>query len=275
MTIDRYAVMGNPIAHSKSPQIHQLFARQTGQKLSYEAILVPVDGLGLAIREFFSANGKGLNITVPFKLEAWQLADKLSGRATLAGAVNTLAWQANGILYGDNTDGIGLVNDLTHNLHVALQGKRVLLLGAGGAARGVLGPLLEQQPQCLVIANRTAERAKQLAEQFTQLGQLRGCGLEALANLEFDLVINATAAGLSGEIPPLPNGVIGSHTRCYDMMYGSAPTAFVNYARQHGARDAFDGLGMLVEQAAASFHLWRGIRPETGNVIEALRDQRI
>jgi shikimate dehydrogenase len=178
-----------------------------------------------------------------------------------------------GTLCGDNTDGTGLIRDLIENLHIALQDKRILLLGAGGAARGVLTPLLEQQPRCMVIANRTAHRAEQLAEQFSDLGALRGCGLDALEGLEFDLVINATAAGLSGQIPPLPNSVIAGHTTCYDMMYGSTHTAFINYARQQGAHGAFDGLGMLVEQAAESFLIWRGIRPETRQVIESLRHQ--
>ena len=271
--VDRYAVMGNPIAHSKSPQIHQLFARQTNQSISYEAILVEKDRFGEAVADFLAAGGKGLNVTVPFKQEAWQLADESSSRARRAGAVNTLMARSDGTLFGDNTDGIGLVRDLTVNLAINLAGKRILMLGAGGAARGVLEPLLAEQPSALVIANRTAERAEELARVFADLGDLRGCGFPVLAGEKFDLVINATAAGLRGEVPDLPEGVIGPQTRCYDMVYGSTPTAFMQYARARGARCAFDGLGMLVEQAAESFRLWRGVSPRTAPVIELLRRQ--
>jgi shikimate dehydrogenase len=269
--VDRYAVMGNPIAHSKSPQIHRLFAQQTGQSLSYQAILVEKHRFAEAVAEFLTAGGKGLNVTVPFKQEAWQIADQLSARAQRAGAVNTLMLREPGSLFGDNTDGVGLVRDLTANLAVELSGKRLLLLGAGGAARGVLGPLLEQQPTHLVIANRTAERAEQLSDLFSDIGALTGCGFAALGGEAFDVVINATAAGLRGEVPDLPEGIIGPQTCCYDMMYGSAPTAFMRYAQQRGARRAFDGLGMLVEQAAESFRLWRGVKPATGPVIDFLR----
>lgn len=269
--VDRYAVMGNPIAHSKSPQIHRLFAQQTGQSLSYQAILVEKHRFAEAVAEFLTAGGKGLNVTVPFKQEAWQIADQLSARAQRAGAVNTLMLREPGSLFGDNTDGVGLVRDLTANLAVELSGKRLLLLGAGGAARGVLGPLLEQQPTHLVIANRTAERAEQLSDLFSDIGALTGCGFAALGGEAFDVVINATAAGLRGEVPDLPEGIIGPQTCCYDMMYGSAPTAFMRYAQQRGARRAFDGLGMLVEQAAESFRLWRGVNPATGPVIDFLR----
>jgi shikimate dehydrogenase len=271
--VDRYAVMGNPIAHSKSPQIHQLFAQQTGQSISYQAILVEKHRFAEAVAEFLAAGGKGLNITVPFKQEAWQIADQLSARAQRAGAVNTLMLREPGTLLGDNTDGVGLVRDLTANLAVELAGKRLLMLGAGGAARGVLAPLLEQEPTHLVIANRTPERAEQLSGLFSDLGELTGCGFDALGGEAFDVVINATAAGLKGEVPQLPEGIIGPETCCYDMMYGSAPTAFMRYAQQRGARRAFDGLGMLVEQAAESFRLWRGVNPETGPVIDFLRHQ--
>jgi len=271
--VDRYAVMGNPIAHSKSPQIHQLFAQQTGQSISYQAILVEKHGFAEAVAEFLTAGGKGLNVTVPFKQEAWQLADQLSARAQRAGAVNTLMLRESGSLLGDNTDGVGLVRDLTANLAVELAGKRLLILGAGGAARGVLAPLLEQDPTHLVIANRTAERAEELSGLFSDLGDLKGCGFDALGGEAFDVVINATAAGLQGEVPDLPEGLIGPETCCYDMVYGSAPTAFMRYAQQCGARCTFDGLGMLVEQAAESFRLWRGVSPETGPVIDFLRHQ--
>jgi len=269
--VDRYAVMGNPVAHSKSPRIHRLFARQTGQSISYQAILVEKDRFAEAGAEFLATGGKGLNVTVPFKQEAWQLADELSSRAQRAGAVNTLMARSDGTLFGDNTDGTGLVRDLTGNLAIELAGKRILMLGAGGAARGVAGPLLAEQPTALVIANRTSERAVELANLFADLGKLRGCGFTALAGETFDLVINATAAGLQGQVPEIPDGVIGPETCCYDMVYGSAPTAFMQYAWTKGARCAFDGLGMLVEQAAESFRLWRGVSPSTGPVIELLR----
>lgn len=271
--VDRYAVMGNPIAHSKSPQIHRLFAQQTGQSISYQAILVEKQRFAEAVAEFLTAGGKGLNITVPFKQEAWKIADQLSARAQRAGAVNTLMLREPGSLFGDNTDGVGLVRDLTENLAVELAGKRLLVLGAGGAARGVLAPLLEQEPTHLVIANRTAQRAEQLSDLFSDLGALTGCGFDALGGAAFDVVINATAAGLRGEVPDLPEGLIGPETCCYDMMYGSAPTAFMRYAQQRGARRTFDGLGMLVEQAAESFRLWRGVSPATGPVIDFLRQQ--
>jgi len=268
---DCYAVMGNPIAHSLSPRIHHLFARQTGQSLSYDALLVEADGFAHAVAAFLIAGGKGLNVTVPFKQEAYELADELSPRAQRAGAVNTLLIHDDGTLLGDNTDGVGLVRDLTRNLNLTLSGKQILLLGAGGAARGVLAPLLEQKPARLLIANRTPERAKQLANSFSDLGAVKGCGFQALSGPGFDIVINATAAGLQGQVPDLPGDVIDPHSCCYDMMYGSLPTAFMHYAQQHGAQRTFDGLGMLVEQAAESFLIWRGLRPDTGPVIEALR----
>lgn len=268
---DCYAVMGNPIAHSQSPLIHRLFARQTGQSLGYDALLVERHGFSQAVAAFQSAGGKGLNITVPFKQEACEIADELSPRAQRATAVNTLLVRDDGTLFGDNTDGVGLVRDLTRNLKLTIAGKRILLLGAGGAARGVLAPLLEQKPSRLLIANRTAERAEQLADSFADLGDLEGCGFAPLSGRSFDIVINATAAGLQGQVPDLPAGVIAPDTCCYDMMYGSEPTAFMRYAQQRGARNTFDGLGMLVEQAAESFLIWRGRLPLTPPVIEALR----
>jgi len=270
--VDRYAVMGNPIGHSKSPQIHRMFAAQTGQSVSYEAILVEKGSFAQAVAAFGQTGGKGLNITVPFKQEAFQLADELSPRAQRAGAVNTLLFREDGTLYGDNTDGVGLVRDLTVNLRIALSGKSILMLGAGGAARGVLAPLLEQQPSRLVIANRTVDRAEQLVQLFSDIGQLEGCGFAALKGSVFDVVINATAAGLQGQVPNLPEGVITAGTCCYDMMYGSEPTAFMRYAHGCGCQQAYDGLGMLVEQAAESFRLWRGVFPQTTPVIDALRN---
>jgi shikimate dehydrogenase len=267
--------MGNPIAHSLSPRIHHLFAQQTGQSLSYEALLVEADSFPQAVAAFQKAGGKGLNVTVPFKQEAYEIADVLSPRAQRAGAVNTLSIGDDGKLCGDNTDGVGLVRDLTENLKLTLTGKQILLVGAGGAARGVLAPLLAQRPSRLFIGNRTPERAEQLAAAFTDLGDVAGCGFDALSGLSFDIVINATAAGLQGDVPELPDSVIATHSCCYDMMYGSEPTAFVRHAQQRGAKSSFDGLGMLVEQAAESFLIWRGVLPDTRPVIEALRQQAL
>jgi len=261
---DRYAVFGHPIAHSKSPQIHAAFARQTGQDMTYEAILVPLDGFAASVAQFIAAGGRGANVTVPFKEEAFRLANRLNPRARRAGAVNTLIFD-DGIL-GDNTDGAGLVADLTRNLHCTLAGRRILLLGAGGGARGVVEPLLDQQPAALVIANRTVGRAQELAELFDR--GVRACGFDALDE-PFDLVINATAASLAGELPPLSPRVFTPDTLAYDMMYGR-DTPFLALARTHGAATA-DGLGMLVEQAAEAFWLWRGVRPDTAPVIAALR----
>jgi shikimate dehydrogenase len=261
---DRYAVFGHPIAHSKSPQIHAAFARQTGQDMTYEAILVPLDGFADSMAQFIAAGGRGANVTVPFKEEAFRLASRLNPRARRAGAVNTLVFE-DGVL-GDNTDGAGLVADLTRNLHCTLAGRRILLLGAGGAARGVIEPLLDQSPAELVIANRTIDRAQELAELFDR--GVRACGFDALDE-PFDLVINATAASLAGELPPLSPRVFTPDTLAYDMMYGR-DTPFLAFARMHGAATA-DGLGMLVEQAAEAFWLWRGVRPDTASVIAALR----
>jgi shikimate dehydrogenase len=262
---DRYAVFGHPIAHSKSPQIHAAFARQTGQDMTYEAILAPLDGFADSIAQFVTAGGRGANVTVPFKEEAYTLAQRLSPRAQRAGAVNTLVFNAEGIL-GDNTDGAGLVADLTRNLNRTLAGKRILLLGAGGAARGVIEPLLEQQPAALVIANRTVSRAQELADLFGH--GVAACSFEA-ANTPFDLIINATAASLAGELPPLSANAFNATTLAYDMMYGR-DTPFLSFARTQGAATA-DGLGMLVEQAAEAFFVWRGVRPDTAAVIASLR----
>jgi len=262
---DRYAVFGHPVAHSKSPLIHAAFARQTGQDIAYEAILAPLDGFAGSVAAFVAAGGRGANVTVPFKEKAYALANRLTPRAQRAGAVNTLKFESDGIL-GDNTDGTGLVADLTRNLHRTLAGKRILLLGAGGAARGAIGPLLDQQPAALVIANRTVSRAQELANLFGR--SVRACGFDA-ADTPFDLVINATAASLAGELPPLSPRVFATGSLAYDMMYGR-DTPFLSFARTHGAATA-DGLGMLVEQAAEAFHVWRGIRPDTAPVIAALR----
>jgi shikimate dehydrogenase len=268
MTPDRYAVIGNPIAHSKSPFIHTLFAEQTGQAMTYERILAPLDGFRETVLRFRAEGGRGMNVTVPFKLEAAELCDHLSERAARAGAVNTLIFQADGTIEGDNTDGAGLVRDLLGH-GVRIEGQRVLILGAGGAVRGVLAPLLAERPAALVIANRTADKAEQLAADFADLGPVHGCGFEALAG-PFDLIINGTSASLTGELPPLPDDLLGKGAVAYDMAYGSEPTPFQRWAQAHGARLALDGLGMLVEQAAESFYRWRGVRPETAPVRQAL-----
>jgi shikimate dehydrogenase len=271
---DRYAVMGNPIAHSKSPRIHTLFATQFGHDIEYRAILVEPGHFTRAVAEFLAESGKGLNITVPFKEEAWALAATRSARAQRAGAVNTLVLDPSGSHYGENTDGAGLVRDLRNNHGCELAGSRVLLLGAGGAARGVIGPLLDEQPARLVIANRTPGKAIELARSFRDSGLVEGCGLEALAGRSFDIIINATAAGLRGEVPDLPPGVVQAQSWCYDMMYADEPTAFMRWAQARGVRKSLDGLGMLVEQAAEAFFLWRGVRPDTEPVIRILRQRR-
>lgn len=268
---DRYAVMGNPIGHSKSPQIHAQFAAQTSQRMSYEAMLVELGEFPTAVAAFHAAGGKGLNITVPFKQEAWQLTQQRTPRAERAGAVNTLWWNEQGKLSGDTTDGVGLIHDLRNNHGLNLAGLRILLLGAGGAARGVVEPLLAEHPRELVIANRTAAKATDLVTLFQPLGPVSSRDFGALSTDQFDLVINATATGLSGAVPPIPNTVFAKHAWAYDMMYATEPTAFVRWALLAGAAQARDGLGMLVEQAAEAFWIWRGVRPETGPVIKQLR----
>lgn len=267
---DKYAVFGNPIAHSKSPEIHKTFAELTGEAVIYEKQLVDIDGFEVAAEEFFKS-GKGLNITVPFKLEAYSFAAKLTERARRAGAVNTLALQDDGTVLGDNTDGFGMVSDIVDNLGWKIKDKKVLILGAGGAVRGILQPLLAENPKAVVIANRTVEKAKQLAKGFGDLGAIEGCGFEHLSNFEFDLVINGTSASLSGDLPPLPETLLAQGACCYDMMYGAEPTVFMRWASDHGAESIADGLGMLVGQAAESFKLWRGLKPEVGPVIAMQR----
>ncbi|MFZ5622321.1 MAG: shikimate dehydrogenase [Pseudomonadota bacterium] len=268
---DRYAVMGNPIAHSKSPLIHRQFAGQTGQVLTYDAILVDIGRFTEAVDAFRRDGGKGLNVTVPFKQDAWRLASRRTPRAERAGAVNTLWWDGDERLCGDTTDGVGLVRDLRDNHGIRIEGRRVLLVGAGGAARGVIEPLLAERPATLVIANRTPERAHELAAIFGGLGPITGCGFGELSGRSFDLAINATAAGLTGEVPPLPATVFAPGACAYDMMYGSKPTAFVRWSLAQGCARALDGLGMLVEQAAEAFFIWRGVRPDTAPVIARLR----
>jgi len=261
---DHYAVVGNPIAHSKSPLIHAEFARQTGQDMDYVALLAPLDGFAGVVQAFRERGGKGMNVTVPFKEEAFGLATEVSERAKAAGAVNTLKFEA-GEMIGDNTDGAGLVNDLTRNLGLDLAGKRILLVGAGGAARGVGLPLMRCRPDELYVVNRTAYKARELSALF----DCYGGGFDALPGRQFDVVINATAASLAGEMPPLPDDIFAPGALAYDMMYGR-DTPFLAFARGKGVRVA-DGLGMLVEQAAEAFLVWRGQRPETGPVIRMLR----
>jgi len=265
---DRYAVFGNPIGHSKSPRIHAAFAEQTGESLRYEAIEAPRSDFAGAWRAFVAAGGKGANVTVPFKQEAFALAEVLSPRARLAGAVNTLMVGRDGRLYGDTTDGVGLVRDL--EAHAApLRGARVLLLGAGGASRGVIEPLLEAGAGSLTIANRTVAKAEELAALFAGNGKVSGCGFGDVAG-PFDLVINATSASLTGDLPPLPDDLFAADGLAYDMMYAAEPTVFLRWAAERGARTV-DGLGMLIEQAAESFWLWRQVRPETAPLREILR----
>jgi len=270
---DQYAVMGNPIGHSKSPRIHSLFAAQTHQFMEYRAIQVEPGGLVAAIAAFRADSGRGLNITVPLKQDAWVYADILSARAERAGAVNTLLFRDSSEAFGDNTDGVGLLRDLGVNHGIELTGKRILLLGAGGASRGILQPLLAAAPSTLVIANRTPAKAAELALMFGDLGSVFGCGFTELTGRRFEVIIHATAAGLNDQLPPLPDDVLKPGGCCYDLMYGDQPTAFVRWGREHGAAQALDGLGMLVEQAAEAFYLWRGVRPETQPVIAQLRGQ--
>jgi len=269
---DAYAVMGNPITHSRSPDIHAAFAKQTSQRIEYTAIQVDLGGFEQAVGNFFANGGKGLNVTVPFKQEAWQLADELGAEAKQAGAVNTLLMNAKGQLVGRNTDGIGLVRDILSNHGGAVTDKRILLVGAGGAARGVMQPLLDEKPATLIIVNRTPDRAHNLAQAFSERGNVSGVGFDDLGDQNFDLIINATAASLQGEVPPLPDTVCAENCWCYDMMYSAEPTPFVLWGEQHNASKSVDGLGMLVEQAAESFFLWRGVRPETTPVIKSIRD---
>lgn len=270
---DKYAVFGNPIKHSKSPQIHRMFAEQTRQQLSYRAHKVDVGKFADAAKSFFDNGGKGLNITVPFKMDAYNFADELSDRARLAGAVNTLALQDDGKIYGDNTDGAGLVRDICENLAWEVTDKRVLLLGAGGAIRGVLEPLMKLNPSQVLIANRTVEKAQKLARDFSAFGSVGACSFEALNANQYDLIINGTSASLAGELPPLPSDALTNEGCCYDMMYSAAPTPFMRWGAENAAWAVSDGLGMLVEQAAESFCIWRGTRPTTRGVIDAIREQ--
>jgi shikimate dehydrogenase len=269
---DRYCVFGNPVAHSRSPAIHAQFAAQCGQDLVYEALLAPLDGFAETVRDFAASGGKGANVTVPFKEEAFRLCTRRSPRAERAGAVNTLAFAANEI-YGDNTDGAGLVRDIEVNFGFSLAGKRILLLGAGGAARGVIAPLLACKPAGLTIANRSVDKAQALAVQFSDLVAVDAENYAKTENGRFDAVINATSASLAGEALPLPAGIFAPGSLAYDMMYGKGETPFLALARVQGAAYLADGLGMLVEQAAEAFLVWRRVRPDSAPVLAALRTQ--
>lgn len=272
INIDRYAVVGNPITHSLSPQIHRQFADQAQQSMSYEAIELSLDDFPGQIRELQKQGLKGVNVTVPFKQQAWEICQQTSPRAEQAGAVNTLVFMKNGEISGDNTDGAGLTRDLIYNHDTLVRHKKILIMGAGGAARGVLAPLLALEPENIVIANRTLAKAEKLALDFNAIGQVSARSYDEIGTEKFDLIINATAAGLSNQLPPVGEEVLDTNPVCYDMMYKiDGPTAFVAWAHNLGAMNAIDGLGMLVEQAAESFYIWRGVRVSTTEVIKDLR----
>jgi len=267
---DRYALFGNPAKHSKSPLIHAAYARQTGQDLSYEVIEAPLDGFAAAVKAFRAAGGRGGNVTMPFKLEAFELATDRSERVRRSGAVNTLKFEGERIL-AENFDGLGLVNDIRRNLGRELAGRRVLMLGAGGAVRGALLPFLEQRPALLVVANRTVSKAQRLGEEFAGLGTLETGGYDGIRDRAFDIVINGTSASMRGELPPVTRAAFASDCLAYDLVYGRGLAPFLALARDAGAGALADGVGMLVEQAAEGFLWWRGVRPHTGPVIAQLK----
>ena len=271
--LDPYGVIGHPIGHSLSPFIHSMFARENGQAMSYRMFDVPAAEFAAFVARFFDNGGRGLNITLPHKLVAVEAANELTPRATHAAAVNTLALRDDGTILGDNTDGAGLVRDLCDNLGLVITHRRILIIGAGGATRGILAPLLGLAPTLVVIANRTPERAAALAAAFSDLGATHGVGFDGIGTEPFDLIINATSASLSGDIPPVPAGAVGRATVCYDLAYGRAATAFVDWARGRGCAQALQGWGMLVEQAAEAFRLWRGVRPATATVLATLKER--
>ncbi len=274
MTIDHYAVFGHPISHSKSPLIHRLFAEQTGQQLDYQAFDVPAENFTQALSGFIAQGGRGLNCTVPLKELAFRQVDQLTERASASKAVNTIIVQDDGTLLGDNTDGIGLVTDLIQNHHIKLRDARVLILGAGGAARGIIQPIVEQSPGTLCIANRTVSKAQKLAQEFSTMFPIQSCGFDDLAGRKFDIALNATSASLSNQLPPLPDNLVAGSGCCYDLAYGDEDTAFVKWAKSQQIPHCLDGLGMLVEQAAEAFYQWRHVRPETEPVILQLDAQR-
>jgi shikimate dehydrogenase len=272
---DRYGVVGHPVGHSWSPFIHGLFARDTGQDLSYRLFDFTPQEFEARVGDFFTLGGRGLNVTVPHKIAAVKIASQLTTRATHAGAVNTLAMQKDRTILGDNTDGAGLVRDLCDNLGLVIIRRRILIIGAGGATRGVIAPLLALEPSEVIIANRTPERAKDMALAFAHLGQVQGIGFRDVSGDPFDVVINATSASLSGELPDVPASVVGPETVCYDMAYGKTDTPFMQWALNQGCARAFQGWGMLVEQAAESFRVWRGVKPSTAAVLSALKERAL
>ncbi len=269
--MDKYAVIGNPVEHSLSPVIHHAFAEQNHQAIDYSKIKAPLDGFVEAVKKFQREGGKGLNVTLPFKVEAYQLASKRSRAADEAKAASVLQLHADGTIYADNYDGLGLVQDLTRNHRVDLNQKRILIVGAGGAVQGILGALLDKAPAQLTIANRTADKARQLAQVFRLRGNVRGIGLEEIEASPYDVIIHATSLGHQQKLPSLPNGLITKNTCCYDLTYGRAAEPFLQWAKSQGATHCYDGLGMLVEHNAAVFYLWRGSYPDTEPVIRALR----
>lgn len=268
----RFAVIGNPVAHSLSPGIHHQFAGQFGITLAYQRLLADSGHFSEVAAHFCATGGRGLNVTVPFKVDAWQFANSLSERARVAEAVNTLLFDSEGSAFGDNTDGVGLLRDIRHNLRFDPSGKRVLILGAGGAVRGILGPLIDASPTEVTIANRTVQRAVDMAASFEPFARVNGCGFDDLSSHHFDLVINGTSASLSQEMPPLPTGLLAPDALAYDLVYASCSTPFMEWAIRNGAASVSDGLGMLVEQAAESFALWHHKFPKTRPVIDHLRD---
>jgi len=272
-TTDQYGVVGHPVAHSWSPFIHGLFGRETGQSITYRLYDFTPEEFHEKVRGFFKEGGRGLNITLPHKIAAVDVADDLTARAAHAAAVNTFAVRNDGTILGDNTDGTGLVRDLCDNQGIVITHRRILIIGAGGACRGVLAPLLALSPTEIVIANRTSERAETLAKAFEKLGAIRGVGFRYISGGSYDLIINATSASLSGDIPAVPVGVVGHDTVCYDMAYGKSDTSFVKWATKLGCTRALQGWGMLVEQAAESFRIWRGVRPATAPVLAALKER--
>lgn len=272
---DRYAVIGNPIHHSKSPYIHTMFATQTGQILEYGRILGDTENFAIQVQDFFNNGGKGLNVTLPFKLDAWRLADQCSDRANHAQAANTLMLMSDGKIFADNTDGLGLIRDLVHNYKIVLKERAILLLGAGGAAHGVINSIIEQEPEYVFIVNRTSSKAITLANKVIfnskSVKKIYGGGFDAIKNNNFDIIINATSAGLTGQMPELPEKCLIKGGIVYDMLYADQSTPCMRWGLEHGANLAVDGLGMLIEQAAESFSLWRGVRPDTNIVLQALR----
>ena len=272
-TPDQYGVVGHPVSHSWSPFIHGLFSRETGQSMVYRLYDFLPQEFHERVKAFFREGGRGLNVTLPHKIAAVDVADELTARAAHAAAVNTLAVRSDGGILGDNTDGTGLVRDLCDNQGIVITHRRILIVGAGGASRGVLAPLLALSPSEIVIANRTPERAETLAKAFEKLGATRGVGFRYISGGTFDLIINATSASLSGDIPAVPTSVVGPETICYDMAYGKADTPFLRWALKLGCTRALQGWGMLVEQAAESFRIWRGVRPSTAPVLTALKER--